>query len=133
MITTLIVICTTILILATSEVLIWSFTLNRHAWWTKNHPETERRSINYKSLLYTSTFTAVLSAITLFAWILLLTMGCTCPSSLPFTFLLFFIAIGSKLVLISYLSLIAKLCRLNKYYYPPITVWLCSKFKELTK
>lgn len=133
MITWIIVICTAILIFATSEVLVWSFTLNRHAWWMKNHPESERRCINFKSLYITSIFTGVLSGMNLFAWIYLLVMGCTCPISTALTFTLFFLALGAKLILISYLSLIAKLCRLNKYYYPPVTVWLCNRFQEWTK
>ena len=128
MITWIIVICSALLILATAEVQIWGFTLNRHAWWMKKHPGLERRCINYKSLFYTSIYTSVLSAITMFAWIFLIVMGCACSISGWLLVFLFFIAIGSKILLISYLHLIAKLCRLNKYYYPPLTVWLCKKF-----
>ena len=133
MITWLIVICSALLILATSEVQIWGFTLNRHAWWMKEHPGLERRCINYKSLFYTSIFTSGLSAITLFAWIWLVIMGCACTLSGWMLFFLFFIALGAKILLIAYLALIAKLCRLNNYYYPPLTVWLCKKFQGWTK
>jgi len=133
MITWLIVICSALLILATAEVQIWGFTLNRHAWWMKEHPGLERRCINYKSLFYTSIYTSLLSAVTMFAWIFLIIFGCVCPVSGWLLIFLFFIAMGSKLILISYLHLIAKLCRLSKYYYPPLTVWMCNKFQEWVK
>ena len=126
----LLVLCTAILVFATAEVQIWGFTLNRHAWWMRNHPHNERRCINYKQIYATSIFSSGLSAITLFAWIWLMVMGCTCPWSAWLIGVYFIIALGSKMVLISYLSTIAKLCRLNKYYYPPVTVWLCKKFQE---
>jgi hypothetical protein len=58
-------------------------------------------------------------------------MGCACPISGWLLIFLFFIAIGSKMILISYLSLIAKLCRLNRYYYPPLTTWLCKQYTEM--
>ena len=122
------VICSIILIIVTSEVLLWSFTLNRHAWWIKTHPKEDKRNINYKSLFYNSTFTAIISIITLFVWIYLVIMGCACHAMLlP---LLFIIALGGSMVIICYLSLIAKLCRLDKYYYPPLTVKLCKWYKQ---
>jgi hypothetical protein len=131
--TWLIVLATAILIFATSEVQVWSFTLNRHAWWMKKHPELEKRCINYKSLFYTSTFTALLSALTLFVWIYILVMGCMCPLSGIVIPALFFIGMGAKVVLISYLYLVAKLCRLNQYYYPPVTNWLIKKWIRWTE
>lgn len=126
MILWLLIICTIILVISTAEVQVWSFTLNRHAWWMKNHPKLERRCINYKSLFYTSTFTSVLSALTLFLWIYIIVMGCACSTVLFITMCLFCIAMGSTFILIGYLQLIAKLCGLKKYYYPPLSVWLCK-------
>lgn len=133
MVTFLIVIASILLIAATTEVQLWCFTLNRHAWWSKNHPENDRRSINYKSLFYTSTVTAILSALTLATWMFIVVMGCNCPLSVVVIPALWFIGMGSKLILISYLTLIAKLCRLNEYYYPHISIWICRLFKRIVK
>jgi len=131
--TWLIMIATILLIVATTEVQLWCFTLNRHAWWLQHHPHEDRRSVNYKSLYYSSTFAALLSALTLFTWIFIMVMGCSCSISIPATIMLWFIAMGGKLVLISHLSLLSKLCRLNKYYYPILTTMLCHQYKKLIK
>ena len=133
MTTWFIVIATILLIVATIEVQTWCFTLNRHAWWSKKYPSLDRRSINYKSLFYTSTFSCLLSFLTLLSWIIVITLGCSCPVASIMFFVFWMIAMGSKLVLISFLTLIAKLCRLNKNYYPSLTVWLCDKYKKLVK
>ncbi len=131
MITWLIVIASILLIAATTEVQLWCFTLNRHAWWLKNHPLKDRRSVSYKSLYFLSTFSALLSGLTLFTWMFIVTMGCACPISAPLFVMIWVIAMGSKVVLVSYLHLIAKLCRLSKYYYPILTVKLCQFYKKM--
>lgn len=128
--TTLIIIFSILIVLATTEVQIWGFTINRHAWWMKNNPHLEKRRINYKSLFWSSIFTAVLSLMMLLAWMITVMMIATCTSSYVLICLFFFVGFGSSAVLISYLSLISKLCGLNKYYYPPLSSWVCGKIKR---
>lgn len=125
----LITICTIITVVITAEVQIWGFTLNRHAHWVKNNPVDERRVINWKSLSYNSILTASLSSTSLLTWIWIITMG---GIAYPMVFVLWLHGIGFNTILISYLSLIAKLCRLNKYYYPPLTVYIAKKFMNWT-
>jgi len=121
----IITICSILLILIVSEVQIWSFTLNRHAYWLKKHPELDRRNINYKSLFYTSMHCSILSLITLLLWIFAIVMG-NGYMTITFTVFLFAIILGYMIIFISFLSLIAKLCRLNKNDYPPLTTILCK-------
>ncbi len=125
----LITICTLITVIITAEVQIWGFTLNRHALWVRDNPVDERRVVNWKSLAYNSVLTASLSIITLLIWIWMIVMG---GITYPLFFLLWLIGTGFNIILISYLSLIAKLCRLNKYYYPPLTVYIARWFMKWT-
>ena len=128
----LITIFSVLIVLAVAEVQIWGFTVNRHAWWMKNHPTQDKRRINYKSLFYASAFTSLLSLIMLFAWMYTIVLGTSaCNASIFLVTLFFIVGFGSSSVLISYLSLISRLCRLNKYYYPPLSSWLCKKIQKV--